>query len=125
VLRRVAGIDVLQHARAAGKPRQLGYSGDGEAARYTAACGAFDTLQTFLNLADQEANRTDTRHGGTAIASRHTGSRDTSPCTERAQGGALSQQSCSRGPPRRPLSLSVPIGQIPKYRGPGAQRHPP
>jgi hypothetical protein len=85
VLRRVAGIDVLQHARGAGRTRQLGYSGDGEAARYAAACGAFDTLQMFLNLADQEANRTDARHGETAIASRHMGSRDTSPPVQRGR----------------------------------------
>ncbi|HEX2184056.1 MAG TPA: aldo/keto reductase [Chloroflexota bacterium] len=55
VLRRDGVIDALRRARAAGKTRYLGYSGDGEAARYAIACGAFDTLQTSINLADQEA----------------------------------------------------------------------
>ena len=95
----------------AGKPQQFGYSVDGETARDAAAYGAFDTLQMSLNLADQEANRADARHGETAIASRRMGSRDTSPLYR--EGGGLSQQSGSRGPSRRPLSLSVPIGQIP------------
>ena len=41
--RRGAGIDVLQHAR-----------GAGEAAREAITCGAFDSVQTSVNVADQE-----------------------------------------------------------------------
>lgn len=46
-------IRVIQHARDAGKARFIGYSGDGEDAAAAIKSGAFDTLQTSVNIADQ------------------------------------------------------------------------
>lgn len=50
-------IRVLEKARDAGKTRFIGYSGDGEDARFAINTGRFDTLQTSINIADQEALR--------------------------------------------------------------------
>ena len=48
-------VTALEQARERGWVRYIGYSGDGAEARYAIECGRFDTLQTSVSIADQEA----------------------------------------------------------------------
>jgi aryl-alcohol dehydrogenase-like predicted oxidoreductase len=55
VLRKSDVIKVLEKAKRQGKTRYIGFSGSNEDGRYAIRTGVFDTLQTSINIADQQS----------------------------------------------------------------------
>jgi aryl-alcohol dehydrogenase-like predicted oxidoreductase len=55
ILARGEVVDALQTVQQAGKARFIGYSGDSTDAQFAIEMGVFDTLQTSVSIADQEA----------------------------------------------------------------------
>jgi aryl-alcohol dehydrogenase-like predicted oxidoreductase len=56
-LKNGACIEGLEQAKKQGKTRYIGYSGDSTTAKWAIECGRFDTLQTSINICDQECWR--------------------------------------------------------------------
>ena len=54
-LKQGEAIEALETARQKGYTRYIGYSGDGQDAVFAIKTGAFDSLQTSISIADQEA----------------------------------------------------------------------
>jgi aryl-alcohol dehydrogenase-like predicted oxidoreductase len=54
-LRKGTVIETMKRARERGYTKHVGYSGDSLTALYAIECGEFDTLQTSISIADQEA----------------------------------------------------------------------
>ncbi len=54
ILKKGEAIEIIQAAKQAGQTRYLGYSGDGKEAAWAAESGIFDSLQTSINVADQQ-----------------------------------------------------------------------